>query len=118
LHLTSFITVGGGVLGAVVVLDVDVVLCDVVVVGAGWVLVALVVVDEDLVCELGLAPHAVRSARLVTRAMACARIDTKCRAPRHGRGDGWITLRSLPSLNAAVVGHGEASPLPRVTYTR
>jgi hypothetical protein len=113
----SFITVGAGLGGAVVVLDVVVVLCDVVL-GAGCVLDVLVVLDADLLCEDRLAPQPLRIPMLTTRAIARVCIDTSRSALRHGPGDGEVTGLSVSSPKAAVVGWGEASPLPRFAYTR
>jgi hypothetical protein len=113
----SFIAVGAGLGGAVVVLDVDVVLCDVVL-GAGCVLDALVVVDADLLCEDRFAPQALRIPMPATRAIMRVCIDTSRSALRHSSGDGEVTVLSVSSPKAAVVGWGEASPLPRFAYAR
>lgn len=110
LQLGAFITVGGGGLGEGVVLEVDVWLGEVVVLGGGLVFDVGVVLDLVLLLDLPLVPHPTRIPMVAAIIASRAVIDTGRMAPRRGRCDERFTVHSVSSRPLAVVGRGTASP--------
>jgi hypothetical protein len=123
--LGAFSTVGGGVLGGVVlggvvVLGEVVVLGDVVVPGAVVVLGEVVLVVGVLVAgaelvEWVLEPHAARIPMLAVRATTRVVVDTRRAALRRGRCERGVTVQSVSSAPSPVIGREEDLRVPRAT---